>query len=289
MKLNRYYSKLRPYYTKESEDDTTLIFESRFESGNLRRAQKVSENEYNLYLRNDYNTTSYTQWYYFRITNIKRGVSYKFNIVNLIKPDSTFNQGLKPLFYSKKEADIGSGVGWYRDGRDICYYQNQLKRKGGGCYYTLTFTVNFMHEDDEIYCCHCYPYTYSDCCELLATLCTPESKDRIRKTIVCKTLAMNDCEMAIITNFSSRPEDIAVRRAIIITARVHPGESNASFIAEGILQFLVSDDDDAKYLRNNFVFKIIPMLNPDGVIIGNNRTSLSTFDLNRQWIAPSMK
>ena len=80
-----------------------------------------------------------------------------------------------------------------------------------------------------------------------------------------------------------------MRRAIVITARVHPGESNASFIVEGILQFLVSDDEDAKYLRNNFVFKIIPMLNPDGVIIGNNRTSLSGYDLNRQWIAPSMK
>lgn len=43
----------------------------------------------------------------------------------------------------------------------------------------------------------------------------------------------------------------------------------------------MSDDDVAKYLRNNFVFKIIPMLNPDGVIIGNYRTSLSGMDLNR--------
>jgi cytosolic carboxypeptidase protein 2/3 len=95
--------------------------------------------------------------------------------------------------------------------------------------------------------------------------------------------------MAIITNFSSRPEEIAVRRAIVITSRVHPGESNASFIVDGILNYLVSDDDVARYLRNNFVFKIIPMLNPDGVIIGNYRTSLSGLDLNRQWIAPSMK
>jgi murein tripeptide amidase MpaA len=31
------------------------------------------------------------------------------------------------------------------------------------------------------------------------------------------------------------------------------------------------------------------MLNPDGVLIGNYRTSLSGLDLNRQWIAPSMK
>ena len=60
MKINRYYSKLKPYYSLENEDDTTLIFESRFESGNLRRAQKIGDFEYNLYLRNDYNTTAYT-------------------------------------------------------------------------------------------------------------------------------------------------------------------------------------------------------------------------------------
>ena len=109
MKLNRYYTKLRPYYTKENEDDTTLIFESRFESGNLRRAQKIGDFEYNLFLRNDYNTTAYTQWYYFRITNIRKGVNYKFNIVNMLKPDSSFNHGLKPLVYSKKEGETNNG------------------------------------------------------------------------------------------------------------------------------------------------------------------------------------
>ncbi len=35
------------------------------------------------------------------------------------------------------------------------------------------------------------------------------------------------------------------------------------------------DDEGARYLRNNFVFKIVPMLNPDGVIVGNYRCSLS--------------
>ena len=39
-------------------------------------------------------------------------------------------------------------------------------------------------------------------------------------------------------------------------------------------------------LREKFVFKIIPMLNPDGVICGNTRTSLSGFDLNRVWMDP---
>ena len=58
--MNRYYSKLRPYYIKENDEDSTLIFESRFESGNLRRAVKIGENEYNLILKYDHNTTTYT-------------------------------------------------------------------------------------------------------------------------------------------------------------------------------------------------------------------------------------
>lgn len=150
-----------------------------------------------------------------------------------------------------------------------------MKRKGGGFYYTLSFQLEFKYDADEVFLAHCYPYTYSNVVELLHSICTPESKDRIRKTVLCKTLAGNDCEMVIVTNFSSRAEDIAVRRAIIITSRVHPGESNASFIMHGILTYLVSDEQGAKYLRNNFVFKIIPMLNPDGVINGNYRCSLS--------------
>lgn len=110
-----------------------------------------------------------------------------------------------------------------------------MKRKSGGFYYTLTFQVTLKYEDDEVYFAHCYPYTYSDCCELLNRLCTQETKEKIRKTVLCKTIAGNDCEMVIITNFTSKPEDISVRRAIILTSRVHPGESNASFIMHGTL------------------------------------------------------
>jgi|ERR1700733_13604475 len=38
LKVNKYYLKLNPYYVLQEPEDKTLIFESRFESGNLRRA-----------------------------------------------------------------------------------------------------------------------------------------------------------------------------------------------------------------------------------------------------------
>jgi murein tripeptide amidase MpaA len=50
---------------------------------------------------------------------------------------------------------------------------------------------------------------------------------------------------------------------------------------KGLIDYLISDDPGALFLRETFVFKIIPMLNPDGVVVGNYRCSLSGHDLNR--------
>ncbi|CAH8505809.1 unnamed protein product [Schistosoma turkestanicum] len=73
------------------------------------------------------------------------------------------------------------------------------------------------------------------------------------------------------------------KRCVVITARVHPGETQGSWMMKGLMDFLISTDPDAKVLRSNFVFKLIPMLNPDGVIVGNYRCSLSGCDLNRKY------
>jgi spermidine synthase len=50
----------------------------------------------------------------------------------------------------------------------------------------------------------------------------------------------------------------------------------------GAIDFLVSENPEAKLLRETFLFQIIPMLNPDGVIHGNYRCSLMGTDLNRR-------
>jgi murein tripeptide amidase MpaA len=114
-------------------------------------------------------------------------------------------------------------------------------------------------------------------------VCSPESRDKVRKTVLCKSLAGNDIDVLIITNFMSDAVELSLRPAIILTSRVHPGESNASWMLQGMMDYLLSDEPTAVYLRNKYVFKIVPMQNPDGVIIGNYRCSLMGTDLNRQW------
>ena len=56
--------------------------------------------------------------------------------------------------------------------------------------------------------------------------------------------------------------------------------------AQGILDFLLSASLIASFLRSFYVFKIVPMLNADGVVHGNYRCNLSGHDLNRKWVDP---
>ena len=287
---NRYYTKLGRYYNLEDEYDDTLLFESRFEGGNLHQAYRVGEYEYNLYMQSDTGFAKSKQWFYFRITNITKGAKYRFNINNFQNADSQYRQGMRPLFYSTAWSKT-SKLGWYRDGFNIQYFQNHLPKPEGatGFQSTLTFEVIFNHDTDKVFIANSYPYVYTDLINYLEKqVCTKENEDLVRKSVLCKSQAGNDCYQLTITNFKSKEEDIAKREAIVFTGRAHPGESVASYVMEGAINFLLQKKSRrAQFLRDNFVFKIVPMLNADGVINGNQRSCLNGLDFNRQWQYPS--
>jgi hypothetical protein len=46
-------------------------------------------------------------------------------MLNLSKPDSLFNEGMKVLVFSEKLASE-KDIGWYRAGTSISYYQNGI-------------------------------------------------------------------------------------------------------------------------------------------------------------------
>ncbi|CAL1533712.1 unnamed protein product [Lymnaea stagnalis] len=270
----------------DSENDKTLIFESRFESGNLGKVVQVGEREYELSLRYDLYTNKHTQWFYFRVSNTRADMEYRFTICNFIKSDSLYNDGMKPVMYSEKEAELHK-IGWVRAGSDIKYYKNNLRYetvKGERSYYSMTWTIKFKHDHDTVYFSHCYPYTYTDLQNYLLELTNDPIKSRIcKQRVLCRTLAGNLVYVLTITSASQNPEDMKHKKAVVVTSRAHPGESNSSWMMKGLLDFVTSNSPDAKLLRDTFIFKIVPMLNPDGVIVGNYRCSLTGRDLNRNY------
>lgn len=53
-----------------------------------------------------------------------------------------------------------------------------------------------------------------------------------------------------------------------------------------IIRELVLNTSKYEDILSKYVIKLIPMINPDGVTIGNSRSSLLGIDLNRRWTNP---
>ncbi|XP_046716172.1 cytosolic carboxypeptidase 2 isoform X2 [Silurus meridionalis] len=266
----------------DSQDTPTLSFESRFESGNLQKAVKIGHYEYELTLRHDMYTTKHTQWFYFRVKNMKANVTYRFTIINLMKSNSLYETGMRPLLYSELDARLKK-KGWYRAGNNIRYYQNQSEQEGKPLY-SLTWTLEFPHENDTCYLAHCYPYTYSDLQNYLQGVVSDPAQSMYCKVrVLCRSLAGNSVYVLTITSPCGTWQERRNRQAVVVTARVHPGETNSSWMMQGLLDFLLGKSPDAHLLRETFVFKIVPMLNPDGVVVGNYRCSLAGRDMNRSY------
>ncbi|KAL2914236.1 Cytosolic carboxypeptidase 1 [Polyrhizophydium stewartii] len=283
--------------------DGTLLFDSRFESGNLQMAIRVSQFEYDLVVQTDINAMQgkHNQWFYFSVQRMVPNTPYKFNILNLSKPASQFNHGMQPVVYSV------SDPGWRRSG-DCVFYIKQVGnhyRKPGvapaasatagaggaddaamdGTYSTLVFTLVFRLPEDTCFIAYHYPYTYSELQRALYQFYqNPRYRHHCRRTSLCQTLGGNECILLTITDFD---QESLLSNPLNERRYVHPGESNSSHIMSGLVQFLLSTDDTAVALRRRCIFKIVPMLNPDGVVNGSHRCSLAGVDLNRQWKTPS--
>ena len=72
-------------------------------------------------------------------------------------------------------------------------------------------------------------------------------------------------------------------KIVVVLARIHPCDSASSYVIQGMMEFLSSDHGIAKDLRKHVIFKLFPVMCPDGVYLGNSRCTLLGADLNRSW------
>lgn len=230
--------------------------------------------------------TNGLQWFYFQVSNMLPAVQYTFNIVNFQKANSQFNYGLQPVMFSVNDF-LSRGTGWRKVGEKMMYFGNEsFDRDTGRQYRTLTFTVSFPYYHDYSYFAYHFPYTYTRM--LTSILPCLEISDDIYSRVDRLTMSVNDLnEVPLITvTAKSSNTPLEERALVFLTARVHPGESNSSWIMDGVVRFLMSMDERAARARERYIFKIIPMLNPEGVIYGNSRCGLTGNDLNRCWKKP---
>ena len=73
--------------------------------------------------------------------------------------------------------------------------------------YTLSFNIEFPHDQDEVYLAHCYPYTYTDLQDYLNKIQNHPIKSNFTKLrLLCRTLAGNNVYYVTITEPSITDE-----------------------------------------------------------------------------------
>lgn len=54
----------------------------------------------------------------------------------------------------------------------------------------------------------------------------------LRWNTLCSTVAGHACDLLTITEYQSPPEDLDTREYVVLTGRVHPGETSASWVMQ---------------------------------------------------------
>lgn len=60
------------------------------------------------------------------------------------------------------------------------------------------------------------------------------------------------------------------KHRIFVNGRLHPYETGGTYICESIINYLLSDDPEAVRIRSKHIVYVLPMLSPDGVVLGLN-------------------
>ncbi|CAK82323.1 unnamed protein product (macronuclear) [Paramecium tetraurelia] len=210
----------------------------------------------NILLNSDSNTNGCTQWFHFQVQALKPTVTIKFKILNNRRRQQLLTN-FKP--YTSKSTCFD--LHYYKTNIHHPYYANDdaqiAKYQQLMHFYTLEFKFTFQN-DEIVTFAYAQPYPLS------------------------RALSLTDYKTVGYTQLNNPIIQIKRGKAkqyVVILARQHPSETSGSFVVEQLINIINS---------SKYRYIIYPMVNPDGVFLGNSRCNLHGVDLNRKWINPQL-
>jgi hypothetical protein len=202
-------------------------------------------------------------WFYFKAENVA-GKAVNFELNNLVG----VYRGNPHLVYTDYTQPVYS------------YDQENWKRIKNVKYDSASHTFQFSQEfdNDPVWIAYAHPYPTS---RLQSVLDKIKNSEFVQIKNIASTKEGRDVVLIKITN--PQIPDVN-KKNIFIMALQHAGEDAGGYMAEGLINFLVSDEEEAKIARERFNYIVIPMMNPDGTYNGTSRYNMVLEDLNNIWL-----
>jgi hypothetical protein len=285
-----------------------------FDSGNLYSVNRVNDSSYDLYVSSDakpyIDEILYKGWFYFSITGIRPSTTVTFTIKNMKNQSKLYTAGLRPVFKTVSADGSKTVIPWRRiPSKPIFSYNEDTE------IFILKWTFSFSKSVDDItYFAYSYPYSFAEITQKLDEMqskMTNSKNTYFHREVLTYSREGRKQEMVTISSLdginedgdreeyvdglfpehSGRGEDRPLKyydkKVIFLSSRVHTGEVGASHMLNGFLDLLMDQKNPhSRSLLKNFVFKIVPALNPDGVYRGYYRCDTLGLNLNRYYLDP---
>ena len=229
-----------------------------FECGSLESAVSSIPNDINLTLRLDDLSGDLYGWYYFKITQHALNQTVTFHILN---PDNWYNENHKPVYSY-------DGENWFR--------LTDTWMSGGDLHFRQNFSC------DSVYTALVFPYGYSD---MIADLDYYSASPYVEYEYIGESVHGRAIPLATVQNPAYPASE---KRTCWIISRQHPMESPPSFTVNGLIEYVIGwGNPGGEEILRYLIFKIVPMVNVDGVAEGLSRHNVNGINLNRCWCSDS--
>jgi hypothetical protein len=244
----------------------SVRFNANFEGGSLGRIERVGDAAFRCHVKgqqNEHGRNRQANWYYFRIDGAKdREIT--LTLTDFVgeyngRPGAVaMGPGILPVVSD-------DGEHW-RPITDV-RWDDRAKEA----------TLRLRPVGDAVWIAHQAPYTPTRLARLLEQV---NRCDDARVEVIGKTAMGRDLHLVTVT---AADVDDREKVTVWLQARQHAWESGTSYVMEGALRFITSDDPRARDLRRRTVFRFTPMVDPDGCATGQVRFNANGFDVNRHW------
>ena len=143
-----------------------------------------------------------------------------------------------------------------------------------------SFSYTFQKDEQDVRFCFAIPYLESDFRRFLQQ---HSGNPSLETTILCNSTKGREIEKIHLGNLEG-----ACRHRVLLTCRHHACEMIASYVLEGIMESILTDQQEGVWLRENVEFAVIPFMDKDGVENGDQGKNRRPRDHNRDYLDESL-
>ena len=253
--------------TPDGQSDSGISIHTNFEAGNLGPVTQVSPTHWRCAVAGETDSerrNRQASWYYFRVEGAK-GRNLAIDLTDLTG-EYNYRPGAHAITAHTRPVISYDQKQWrHLSDEELVWDEAKVE-----------LYLKLRPARDTVWIAHMAPYTTADLYRLLDDFA---NHPRLGMRNIGRTAGGRPIHLLSLTN----PDvPLAQKRVIWLMARQHAWEAGTSYVMEGLIRYLLRAGDSAALL-DRFLFQLIPMADPDGVVRGGVRFNAFGHDLNRNW------